>query len=72
MTQHLRPEALQQLKSGFAAWEKLYEKRWRRQAILKSIEDSFWLLFFVVFWGTVAYWVASTVLSWLGAFWVSR
>jgi len=68
MSQHLRPEALQQGNSGFVTWEKLYQKRWRWSAILKGIEDSFVLLFLVVFWGTVAYWVGSTVLRWLGAF----
>jgi hypothetical protein len=71
MSQHLRPESLQQGNSGFAAWEKLYQRRWRRSAILQNIEDSFVLLFLVAFWGTIAYWVASTVMRWLGAFWVS-
>jgi len=65
MTQHLRPEALQQGNSGFAAWEKLYQKRWRWRAIRQDIEDSLVLLCLVAFWGTVAYSVASTVLSWL-------
>ena len=44
MTQHLRPEALQQGNSGFAAWEKLYQKRWRWRAIRQDIEDSLVLL----------------------------
>ena len=28
--------------------------------------------FVLTCWGTLAYWVASNLLSWLGAFWVSR
>jgi hypothetical protein len=71
MTQHLRPEALQQLKSGFAAWEKLYAKRWRWWAISQNVEDSFWLLFLFAFLGTVTYWIASNVLEWLTAYCLS-
>jgi len=71
MTQHLRPDALQQGNSGFAAWEKLYQKRWLLRAIRQDIKDSFVLLCLVAFWGTVAYWVASNVLGWFGASWVS-
>ena len=68
MTQHLRPDALQQGNSGFSAWEKLYQKRWLLSAIRQEIKDSVVLLCLVAFWATVVYWVASTVLRWLGAF----
>ena len=72
MTQHRRPEALQQLKSGFVGWEKLYEKCWRRQAIRKDIEEYFWLLFMLACMGAAGCWLAWTALSWLDAFCLSR
>ena len=71
MTQHRRPEVLQQLKRGFA-WEKLYEKGSRRLAYRKDIEEYFWLLFMLACMGAAGCWLAWTALSWLDSFCLSR